>query len=312
MKFFLLLLPLVWAQTTTQGRLRTDCPSYCNGACTIGNYCDATSLCVGDACKPGHGKSNCAGTRLKKDNGGVEYGHACRLAKTEWDSTSSSSQSPSIKWHRSKDSCWYDCNNDSNCKGCGTMQGYWYTYDANDCSSVSNSPRNNAPAGRRRRLAKKSSSSYKSSSKSSYKSTKSSTSRCSGQIVQKTADCGDMIYECCKTENCGKVDAKTAGAVVAGLLGMCCCCCCIAAAACYFMKGSSGQNDNETQMAVTDNGDGTAAPPPGFGNTGGDGTGEPPLPEGWEAKVDPASGATYYCFTATGATQWTRPEGSNM
>lgn len=68
----------------------------------------------------------------------------------------------------------------------------------------------------------------------------------------------------------------------------------------YNKDNKGSEDDNETP----DNG-GNVQMEQGTG--GGPPAGEPPLPEGWIAKVDPATGATYYCFEATGATQWDRP-----
>jgi len=67
-----------------------------------------------------------------------------------------------------------------------------------------------------------------------------------------------------------------------------------------YTKENKEEDDNETP----DNG-GDVQMEQGTG--GGPPAGEPPLPEGWIAKVDPATGATYYCFEATGTTQWDRP-----
>lgn len=73
--------------------------------------------------------------------------------------------------------------------------------------------------------------------------------------------------------------------------------CGIAGAFWYFKKDKAEDGGDETQQ--TEMGTGGAPPP---AQTSGD-----DLPPGWIAKVDPNTGATYYCYEETGVTQWEKP-----
>merc|ERR1719321_229599 len=66
-------------------------------------------------------------------------------------------------------------------------------------------------------------------------------------------------------------------------------------------------DDGGAEMAQTQQQPVEEAPAPEPETGGGD-----ELPDGWVAKLDPASGATYYCFEATGVTQWEKPSGGEI
>lgn len=137
---------------------------------------------------------------------GKEEGNVCDGVRDEWryGTYLADKDRTTVRWHRTKNSCWYDCNQDPDCTGCGIYKNVWYTWaeSMSDCDELKTTDR-------RRRLQN-----------TMFIITMAAAAEdCENGMVDKHAsggDCDDIVYTCCTHPRCG---ALSDGAVVAIILG---------------------------------------------------------------------------------------------